>query len=76
MDSSRKFTFGYILGKDSVCYGFNVNHKKQISIRVFKDLHKFIVNNYNGTFTDFVDNAMREYVQNHSELFIEQKYKK
>ena len=76
MNRFRKFTFGYILGKDGVCYRFNVKHKKQISIRVFEDLYKFIVNNYNGTFTDFIDNAMREYVQNHSELFIEQKYKK
>ena len=33
MNHFRKFTFGYILGKDGICYGFNVKHKKQISIR-------------------------------------------
>ena len=67
-----KHTFLHIR-KDDIWYGVS-KKKRQISCRVYSDFYDFIVEHYDGTFADFLDRVMRDYVQQHAEQFVKDKY--
>lgn len=74
MNFLDKYTFLQVF-KDGCYYGVS-KQKKQISCRVYEDFYNFIIKNYDGTFADFLDRVMRDYVQQHAEQFIKDKYRK
>ena len=74
MNFLDKYTFLNIF-KDDIYYGVS-KRKKQISCRVYVDFYDFIVKHYDGTFADFLDRVMRDYVQQHAEQFVKDRYNK